>query len=82
LIADKNSEGICRVRFIVSKDGKVSDVKAVTKEGSELAEVAVNAIKEGPDWIPGKQNGHYVNSFLIQPVTFSLSDKMIKNEPE
>jgi hypothetical protein len=41
-----------------------------------LAKVAVNAIKDGPDWIPGKQNGHTVNSFLIQPVAFSLSDEV------
>jgi len=81
LIADKNSEGTCKVRFIVDRDGKVSDVRAVTKQGSKLADVAVNAIKNGPNWIPGRQNGHVVNSYLIQPVNFSLNDKMIKNEP-
>jgi len=81
LIADKNSEGTCKVRFIVDWDGKVSDVRAVTKQGSKLADVAVNAIKNGPNWILGRQNGHVVNSYLIQPVNFSLDDKMIKNEP-
>jgi N-acetylmuramoyl-L-alanine amidase len=83
LMGDKNSEGICKVRFIVSKDGKVSDVKAVTKEGSQLADVAVNAIKNGPRWIPGMQNGHAVNSYMIQPVNFAVNDNnAIKNEPE
>ncbi len=62
LITDKNSLGVCEVRFIVSKDGKVSDVEAVNKQGTNLAEVAVNAIKNGPKWIPGTQNGHVVNS--------------------
>ena len=57
LIADKNSEGICRVKFIVSKDGEISDVKAITKQGTRLADMAVNAIKQGPRWIPGEQNG-------------------------
>jgi N-acetylmuramoyl-L-alanine amidase len=83
LTADKNSEGTCKVRFIVSKDGNVSDVKAVTKEGSQLADVAVNAIKNGPRWIPGRQNGHTVNSYMIQPVNFAINDNStIKNEPE
>jgi hypothetical protein len=58
-------------------------VKAVTKEGSQLADVAVNAIKNGPRWIPGRQNGHTVNSYMIQPVNFAINDNStIKNEPE
>jgi TonB-dependent SusC/RagA subfamily outer membrane receptor len=53
LIADKSSEGVCKVRFIVTKEGKVSDVQAITKQGTKLADVAVNAIKRGPSWNPG-----------------------------
>ncbi|MDP4285381.1 MAG: energy transducer TonB [Bacteroidota bacterium] len=74
LIADKYSLGVCRVRFTVSKDGKISDVEAVDKQGSKLADVSVNAIKQGPKWIPGEQNGHAVNSLVIQPVRFFLND--------
>jgi len=82
-MADKNNEGTCNVRFIVSKDGDVSDVQSITMKGTKLAEVAVNAIKKGPLWIPGKQNGHTVNSYVLVPVTFKLSDNIgIKNEPE
>jgi protein TonB len=81
LTANRDNYGTCKVRFIVDKNGKVSDIQATTMKGTKLAEVAVNAIKQGPDWIPGKQNGHIVNSYLIQPVSFALNDKMIKNEP-
>jgi len=83
LIADKNNEGTCKIRFLVNKEGKVSDLQATTMKGTKLAEVAMNAIKEGPNWIPGKQNGQIVNSYVIAPVTFKLSDKLMnKNEPE
>jgi hypothetical protein len=75
LIADKKSEGVCKVRFVVSKNGKVSDVEAVTKQGTQLAEVAVNAIKQGPRWTPGMQNGYAVNSYVIQPVRFVVGDQ-------
>jgi len=51
-------------------------------KGTELAEMAVNVVRKGPLWISAKQNGHSVNSYFIQPVSFSLSDKMIRNEPE
>jgi N-acetylmuramoyl-L-alanine amidase/outer membrane biosynthesis protein TonB len=81
LMSDKNNSGTCKVRFIVSKDGKVSDVKAVTMEGTHLADVAVNAIKKGPRWNPGMQNGKTVNSYVFVPVTFKLSDNLM-NKPE
>ena len=83
LTADKNSQGICKVRFIVSKDGSVSNVQAVTKQDSKLADVAVNAIENGPHWVPGMQNGGVVNSLVIQPVSFALNDKPdLRNDPQ
>ncbi len=74
LIEDKNSQGVCKVQFIVSKDGRVSDIQAITKQGSKLADVAINAIENGPRWNPGIQNGREVNSFVVQPVKFFLND--------
>ncbi len=83
LIADKKSHGVCKVRFIVSKDGRVTDIQPVTNQDSKLADVAVNAIENGPRWIPGMQNGHTVNSLVIQPVSFALNDESdLKNEPQ
>jgi hypothetical protein len=37
------------VEFIVDTADKVSDVKALTMRGTDLARIAVNAIKKGPD---------------------------------
>ncbi|HEU5052986.1 MAG TPA: energy transducer TonB [Hanamia sp.] len=61
--------GTCVVRFIVDKTGAVSQVEATTMKGSKLAEVAVNAIRNGPKWVPAQQNGRYVNAYRLQPVT-------------
>lgn len=61
--------GTCVVKFVVDKQGNVSDVQATTMKGSKLAEVAVNAIRKGPKWIPAQQNGRYVNAYRLQPVT-------------
>lgn len=83
LMSDKNNLGTCKVRFVVSKDGRVGDVQAVSMKGTQLADVAVNAIKKGPLWNPGMQNGKAVNSYVLVPVTFKLSDNIMnKNEPE
>lgn len=74
-LTEAGQSGQCRVRFIVSKDGTVSDVVALTMKGSKLAEVAENAIRKGPKWTPAQQNGRHVNAFREQPVTFTIQDQ-------
>src|SRR6476660_1091359 len=39
-LTESGESGTCRIRFIVSKDGSVSDVEALTMKGTKLAEVA------------------------------------------
>ncbi len=69
-LRQEGKSGYCIVQFIVSRDGKISDVKALTMNDTKLAEAAVNAIKNGPDWEPARQNGIKVNSYRKQPVSF------------
>ncbi|HVZ95627.1 MAG TPA: N-acetylmuramoyl-L-alanine amidase, partial [Chitinophagaceae bacterium] len=47
--------GTCNVKFIVNTDGTVTNVEPVNMKDTHLAVVAVNAIKEGPKWIPATQ---------------------------
>ena len=49
--------------------GRVSDVEATTMKKSRLAKIAIEAIENGPKWIPAQQNGKYVNAYRLQPVT-------------
>lgn len=74
-LTEAGESGTCRVRFIVSKDGSVSDVVATTMKGSKLAEIAVNAIRKGPKWTPAQQNGRQVNAYREQPVTFTITEQ-------
>jgi periplasmic protein TonB len=66
--------GTCVVKFIVWKDGSVTDVEATTMKGTKLAELAVQAIKKGPKWTPAIQNGRQVPSYKLQPVTFTMAE--------
>ena len=63
------------VRFIVSKDGSISDVVAETKHGYGMEAEAVKAIKKGPKWTPAIQNGRNVNAYRRQPVTFVVAEQ-------
>ena len=65
----KRDYGTCLIRFIVNTKGEVSEVQATTMQGTTLAEVAVNAIRSGPRWVPAQQKGHAVNAYRLQPVT-------------
>jgi periplasmic protein TonB len=58
------------VQFIVSKDGSISDVKALTDHGYGMEAEAVKIIKKGPAWKAALQNGRNVNAYRKQPITF------------
>ena len=73
-LTEANESGTCIVRFVVSKEGNVSNVEALTMKGTKLAEVAVNAIRKGPKWMPAVQNGTQVNAYRQQPITFKIND--------
>jgi len=60
------------VKFIVNKDGSISDVQAETKHGYGMDSAAVALIKKGPRWVPALQNGRNVTAYKKQPITFVL----------
>lgn len=60
------------VQFVVSKDGSISDVKALTNHGYGMESEAVRVIKKGPAWTPAIQNGRSVNAYRKQPITFQV----------
>jgi protein TonB len=63
------------VRFIVSKDGSISDVQAESKHGYGMEDEAVKIIKKGPKWTPALQNGRNVNAYRRQPITFVVQEQ-------
>ncbi|HSN59771.1 MAG TPA: N-acetylmuramoyl-L-alanine amidase, partial [Ferruginibacter sp.] len=63
------------VRFVVSKDGSISDVVAENYIGTKTAQMCVDFIKNGPKWIPGRQNNRVVNSYKKQPITFVVQEQ-------
>jgi len=63
------------VRFIVSKDGSISDVTPETKYGYGMEDEAVKIIKKGPKWTPALQNGRNVNAYRRQPITFVVAEE-------
>jgi len=64
-----------QVRFLVEKDGSITDVHALSDPGYGLAKGAEDVVKRGPKWSPGEQNGRKVRSYHTQPITFVISEQ-------
>lgn len=62
------------IRFIVSKDGSVSDVVAETSHGFGMEQESVRAIKKSGKWTPAIQNGRNVTAYKRQPITWVVQE--------
>lgn len=73
-LKNKAKDGVYTVivQFIVDKEGKISDAKALTKHGYGMEEEGIRVIKKGPKWVPATQNGKIVKAYRKQPITFYL----------
>ena len=66
-------QGRVAVRFIVEKDGSISDVKPILSVHPLLNKEAVRVVESMPKWSPGKQNGKPVRVRFNLPVMFKLN---------
>ena len=64
-----------QVRFLVEKDGSITDVQSLNDPGFGLAKAAVDVLKKGPRWTAGIQNGKPVRSYHTQPITFMVQEQ-------
>ncbi len=65
-------EGRVFVKFIVDKEGAISNIEISKGINADLDKEAMRVIKLMPPWKPGKQNGRAVKSQFVLPVNFKL----------
>jgi protein TonB len=65
---------IVMVRFLIERDGSISEAKAMNNPGFGLAKASVNVIKSGPRWNAGEINGRKIRSYHTQPITYVISE--------
>ena len=66
-------QGRVVVRFVVEKDGHISDVTVLRSVEPSLDKEAVRVVKNMPRWTPGKQGGKPVRVRFTVPVSFRLN---------
>ena len=70
---EKGLQGRVVVRYIIEKDGSISEVEIAKSVNEYLDAEAIRVVNAMPKWKPGKQNGEPVRVKFTLPVTFRLS---------
>ena len=68
-------EGTVVVEFIVSKEGKVYDLKVAHSVDKYLDEEALRVMRQSPDWTPAITGGILSESYKKQPIVFKLQSE-------
>ena len=80
---EKDIQGRVIVRFVVGKDGSISNAQVVKSVHPSFDAEALRIINNMPKWIPGTQNGKPVNVKYVVPINFKSSNanSATKEEP-
>lgn len=72
----KNSkiEGTVYVQFLIESTGKVTNVKVIKGVSPSIDKVALEAVKNMPDWLPAIKGNKPISYEMAMPIKFSLSD--------
>lgn len=68
-------------KFVINKDGHVSDPVIVRSGGERFDAEALRVIGLMPKWIPAENNGQPVDSYYTIPIMFRAKDDATKEKP-
>lgn len=66
-------QGTVLVRFVVERDGSISDVTPVVSLFDVCDQEAIRVVKAMPKWKPGKNYGKNIRVYLQIPITFRIN---------
>jgi TonB family C-terminal domain len=68
-------QGTVTIRFVVNKDGYVSDVEILqNRADAACGKEAIRVVQSMPKWKAGKQNGVPVNVYFTLPIVYRLQN--------
>ena len=69
---EQGIQGRVVVKFVVNRDGSISDIQVQKSLDPNCDKEAIRLIKSMLNWIPGKQNGKNVATYYSLPVLFRI----------
>jgi protein TonB len=70
----KRIEGKVFTKFVIEKDGTVTNVAVTKGIGYGCDDETVRVVKLLPKWNPGKKDGKIVRTRFTLPIVFQLSE--------
>lgn len=70
--AEVGIEGRVTIRFVVNRNGDVTDITVIRGLDPSCDKEAVRVVRMMPRWIPGRQNGRNVPVYYTLPVVYKL----------
>lgn len=70
------------IRFMIDKDGNLTDVTAETNYGYGMEKEGIRVIASSGKWLPAIKNGKPIKAFRRQPLTFMVEDGEIEFNTE
>ena len=74
LAQENNITGRVLLKFVVEKDGTLTNIQVLQSPDKSLADEAIRVLKTSPRWEPGKQRNQSVRVFYTLPVDFQLQN--------
>ena len=71
--AEKGIEGRVQIRFVVEKDGRLTNFEVIETPDPLLSDEALRVLKQMPQWIPAKNKGKDVRCRYSMPIQFRLN---------
>jgi len=79
IASEQGIQGRVVLKFVVRPDGSIDDVQVVRPLEPSCDKEAIQAVKQMPKWIPGKQGGNPVSVYFNLPIAFKLIEN---NKPQ
>ena len=67
-------QGNVVIKFVVEKDGKLSNIQVLQTPDKTLADAAVQVLQKSPKWKPGKQRNQTVRVKYTLPIDFRIQN--------
>ena len=74
MAVENNISGKVTLKFVIEKDGTLTNIEEISSPDPSLREEAVRVLKTSPKWTPGKQRNKPVRVAYILPVDFVLQN--------
>lgn len=70
-------QGNVLIKFIVEKDGSVSNIRVIQSPDKTLSDAVVAVFQRSPKWVPGKEQNEPVRVSYILPVSFKIQQQEV-----